>query len=478
MDQWLPELQKLGYKDPLFIPSAFSQAIIASFNSPAFHKAIIDHDFLAMSKNLPSILLTASCNDWILLLQFIHSDPNECMNRLQALLGAVQAMENLDHQDMIEYNKNLPIMFNKLEEAIAGSSMILAHPSPPPVSANPLISAAFLSDEDKAKLCGFSSCVIKKNSKFANSPSARTDPALVVPLLPRRQLELDVALCNHILWVPTYLNYPAPFSIEALSLLFNSDPLNTASCFQDALKCHDYLPTNVDFNLKFFSLNSIDPSKCSNPEVFFRTKAPNPQDSGNDKYLRNAWNAFRPYIKCRCYYLGNRSCKAGIMWVDQLIWFMVHHLEFFFPMSSMPASLIACITWLSGLPSEVIDAILCYYSFHSLMLDRAKSLTIPTFSSSILPHNSKAFILISQMFSPAASLSLPSTPATKRGRILDANLGTPTSSTRRVRGTRFTTSDLADVQKKSSMVVLMCRLQMTRLCSMVRFELFILLQMV
>lgn len=65
---WIIELQTQGYKDPLFVPSSFSQAILASIHSPTFHSIIIDFDILALSKDTPSILLTASYNDWLWLL--------------------------------------------------------------------------------------------------------------------------------------------------------------------------------------------------------------------------------------------------------------------------------------------------------------------------------------------------------------------------------------------------------------------------
>ena len=450
MDHWLPELQTLGYKDPLFTPSYFSQAILASICSPSFHKTIIDHDFLAMSKNQPSVLLTASCNDWILLLQFFQSDPTECLNRLQALLGATQAMENLDHQDMLDYHKNLPIVFNKLENIISGNT---SEPDTPSalVPINPLISSSLLSDDDKAKLASFSSSIVKKNSKFEDSSISRTDPALVIPLLPRRQLELDVAQFNHKLWVPQFLNYPAPFSTEALGLLLNSDSFNNAVSFQYALNCNEPLSDNIAFDLKFFSLALLDDSKCSNTQVFFQTKTPNPHDKGKNGYLRNSWNAFRPYVKCRCFFMGNKSCKAGIMWVDHLIWFMVHHLDLFFTLSSTQANLIACIGWLSSLPSSVSDAVLGYYFFHSLMVEKAKALTLPSCNTPNLPQHSKAHALISQMFSQETPLpSTASSSRNKRGRnspYTPSSVSSSSSGVRLVRGARYTTSELTDVQR-------------------------------
>lgn len=219
----------------------------------------------------------------------------------------------------------------------------------------------------------------------------------------------------------------------------------------DALACKPKLSKDIHFDLKFFSLADLDSSKCENKEVFFKAKSPNPHESENKGYLRNCWNAFRPYIKCNCY-KNNKNCKAGIMWVDHLLWFMVHNLNKFFALSSQPAKIFACINWISSLPAKVKDVVLIYYYFHSFMLDKAKSIGDSSLPTPNLPSESKAHELIVRMFSPSTAQT-PVQP-TKKGRYASNSPYTPlhsassstTSTGRLVHGSRVKELDLTEVQ--------------------------------
>ena len=97
----------------------------------------------------------------------------------------------------------------------------------------------------------------------------------------------------------------------------------------------------------------------------FRAKAPNPHEYKEKNYLRNVWNLYRPYIKCRCWAIKNSNCKAGIMWFDHLLWYILNNASKFFPLSSAQASLFACINWFNSLASrsQTGCANLLHYTF-------------------------------------------------------------------------------------------------------------------
>ena len=106
----------------------------------------------------------------------------------------------------------------------------------------------------------------------------------------------------------------------------------------------------------------------------------NPQTHMNLKktyILELFWNLFRPYAKCRCWASKYAQCKAGIMWMDHLIWYMINHAMDFFPLSFAQASIFACITWLNSLPHDLKQAIIIYYNIHKCMIDKAKCLCDP-----------------------------------------------------------------------------------------------------
>ena len=158
-----------------------------------------------------------------------------------------------------------------------------------------------------------------------------------------------------------------------------------------------------------------DPSKFLNSQICFRSKAPNPQDWAEDNYLRNIWNLYRPYVRCRCWIIKGANCKANIMWFDHLIWFMLFNAHTFFPLSSSKASLAACITWFSNLLAEVKQAVLVYYIIHPSMIDKAKNSLDPSFILPPIMDNTPLNTLVSSLFNPDKSNSI-TTPAAKKSK--------------------------------------------------------------
>ena len=170
------------------------------------------------------------------------------------------------------------------------------------------------------------------------------------------------------------MNYPAAFSLDSLILLFNCDAVEFEVCKSFAAKTKHLLAKDPFLDLAFFSLKDADNTKYSNTCVSIRAKAPNPHEYKEEKYLRNVWNLFRPYIKCRCWANKNNNCKADIMWFDHLLWYILNNAHNFFHLSSNKACFFACISWCNALPHEVKQAVLIYYLIHFNMLTKAKIL--------------------------------------------------------------------------------------------------------
>lgn len=86
------------------------------------------------------------------------------------------------------------------------------------------------------------------------------------------------------------------------------------------------------------------------------------------------------------------------------------------------------------------------------MIEKAKALSLPGFSSPTLPSYSVAHALICKMFSPPSPTSTSST-ANKKARITDSPFMPPSSTAsshfgaRLIRGSRYTNLDLAKVQR-------------------------------
>ena len=109
---WIPELVSQGYCNPLYIPSIFAQSILASISDPLFHKTVIDHDLLAMANDSPAILLVASCNDWLTLLNFVDVSPSTLIEKLKKLTSFLHVMEQFDAKEMESFKTLLSLPRN------------------------------------------------------------------------------------------------------------------------------------------------------------------------------------------------------------------------------------------------------------------------------------------------------------------------------------------------------------------------------
>ena len=90
----------MGYKEPVFIPSLLAQAIVASVAHTNLHSFIIEFDILAFSKDIPSLLLTASIYHWFSILQLFLKDSQLGMGKVKALANMLQDLENLNRANL------------------------------------------------------------------------------------------------------------------------------------------------------------------------------------------------------------------------------------------------------------------------------------------------------------------------------------------------------------------------------------------
>ena len=117
----------------------------------------------------------------------------------------------------------------------------------------------------------FTSSVLKPEERKSTPRSfnSKPDPFLTIPLLPPRQIEADAMDIDNKLWQTNTMNYPAPFTIESLLLLFNCDNVELEVYKAFAVKGKHLLAKDMFFDLGFFSLKNADHTKCDNTCVCF-----------------------------------------------------------------------------------------------------------------------------------------------------------------------------------------------------------------
>ena len=425
-------MNKTGLATFLPPPSQGTQTIIGCFPGEKFISRFIEHEEDAALNNTPSAIAVASVNDWLQLLISCRKDPHLANATIDVFFRQLFDIHSGDEQDLEFFNKNLPSIVNKL--LIVNNLPLISLPSQ--IASVPNILAVDFDELDTADKEAITSLTQSLSSAEENPSNSFAEFSSYIPLLPPRQLELDSIDLDHKLWGFSTMNFKAPFSQESLIILLSLSSDAVDQCKVSVWQGKQFLAAELEYNLLLFSLQSFDHTKCSKNQVFFRAKAI-PQDRSNLKrYLKTCWNIKRPYVKCRC--KANSGCNSTILWVDQVIWFMLHHLPSLFKLESPRAQFFAFIAFLGALPLEVRLGVLAFYIFQEQLLDAAKNLSRNAAGSPLLPNIGHTPVagIIDQILKPSPLLEASKNQFKK-------NKGTPSygssstlSTKRQMRGSK------------------------------------------
>jgi len=160
---------------------------------------------------------------------------------------------------------------------------------------------------------------------------------ITIPFNPPRAVEEMVGSKHHRIWQLGNINLLAPILIATWRLWTGLTPSDLDLCKEAALQNNFFVRGSHDL-LQPFNLALFDHKKCTSDVV--RIHAKNDLDTGKtrkDRYLTEMWNPLRPYFRCSC---SNKApqgtCQGSILWLDHCIYFMINHLEKFFPDERYP----------------------------------------------------------------------------------------------------------------------------------------------
>ncbi|MCO5571130.1 hypothetical protein L7F22_024862 [Adiantum nelumboides] len=292
LECWIPFLAKIGLANFLPPPSHGTQTIISCFLGDKFITQFIGLEKEAAINNTPSAIAVASINDWIQLLITCRRDPHLAKASIEVFFRQLFDIHTGDEQDLEFYNKNLPNIVNKL--LLVNNLPLISLPSQ--IASVPNILVVDFDDLDSADKEAITSLLESLSSSIEDSSNSFSEFASYIPILPPRQLELDSIDLDHKLWGFNTMNFRAPFTQETLITLLSLSSDAVDQCKVLVWQGKQFLAAELEYNLLIFSLQSFDQSKCSNNQVFFRSKAI-PQDRNNLKrYLKTCWNIKRPFF--------------------------------------------------------------------------------------------------------------------------------------------------------------------------------------
>jgi len=152
------------------------------------------------------------------------------------------------------------------------------------------------------------------------------------------------------------------------------------------------------------------------------------------------WNVHRPYLRCACHQKSNNGCTGSLIWWDHAAWYMINHLEKFFPDDSFPtlkAKFIAFLIWMHGAGRTAVRCQLAFSQARTWMCTGAIQFAAnPTGKVLAELPDMPGPRQIERMLKPAAfSIANPGTPSSappsKRQKL---NLNTPPNSNRQASG--------------------------------------------
>ena len=203
---------------------------------------------------------------------------------------------------------------------------------------------------NKASLEDFEDALTNSQFEIEQSTLVPSGKHTVVPFKPSRAVEDEVAQKDYRWWKIGNLNLFAPLSQSTWRIWADLKPTEIEECREQVLWGKFFISSGNNFSHNY-PLSAIDYRKCDVPHVKLHVKQPCP--TGNDRrptHSKEMWNIHRPYLCCTCSSLAVRACNGSMVWWDHAVWYILNHLEKFFPHAEHPslmAKFVAFVIWVS-----------------------------------------------------------------------------------------------------------------------------------
>ena len=272
---------------------------------------------------------------------------------------------------------------------------------------------------NKAALEDYEDSITNSQFEAEESTLIPSGKRTVIPFKPARSVEDEVAQKDHMCWKLGNLNLVAPIARSTWRIWIDLKPAEINESRKQALWGKNFISSGTAF-AHAFPISAFDYRKCDVPQVKLHVKQPCP--IGVDRrqsHSKEMWNIFRPYMRCTCSSLAVRACNGAMVWYNHAVWYVLNHLDKFFPHSEHPslmAKFVAFIIWVSG-PRRL--ATLCQIAFNqtrawmcSAILQYAKN---PADDCVILPglHEAGPRLIERHIKSKAFSIANPKLPSSR-----------------------------------------------------------------
>lgn len=345
----------IGYEDPLPVPTPAIQATLAAIHPREIHEYIQGHDKEALGANseegeAPTFLAVLDLGQWTRIFEVANSDPAKGLTRLGELKDKLIERMILDTEELekaisdtakaelaIRKANCLAAPVTGTDLASQGSSGTFASGSTVGnILSHPFLQYMVVTGPSKAALEDFQESITSSQIEKDQAALIATGKSLAIPFEPARAVEETITYKDHRVWAHGNINLLAPVPFAAWRIWAGLSKEEVSACKEHSLKGTQCIGKSEDL-ISAFSLYTYDHGKCSTPDVKLHVKLDLPtQGDRKEKHAQELWNQSRPYLRCLCHYRAANGCTGNIIWFDHAVYYMLNHLDKFFPDSTYP----------------------------------------------------------------------------------------------------------------------------------------------
>lgn len=374
----------MGYKDPLPPPIPGIQATLAAINPKEVHQFVQDSDLAALNaagdEGEPPLLLTVlDLSQWTRVFECANTDLPGALARLQEMHKALHEILVQDESDLDIAKKNTALVEVAIRHANnqSGNSEIpLSQFTVPEMGtfSHPFLANLTIDDVHKAALEDFQDTIFSTQVEKEQEKLVASGKHLAIPFVPHRTVEDLVSAKDHRVWATGNVNSLAPILQSTWRIWAGLSKRDIDECREFALQGKQMICNGQDF-VNAFALYGFDHGKCpvTNVKLHIKLDVPTANDR-REKHAQEMWNVYRPYMRCTCHPKSNTGCSGSFIWWDHAGWYMINHLEKFFPDDTFPtlkAKFIAFLIWMQGAGRLAIKCQISFSFFRSWMCDAA-----------------------------------------------------------------------------------------------------------
>jgi hypothetical protein len=323
----------MGYKEPLPAPIPGIQATLCAMQPSEIHEYVqrMDSEALEAANGEETTLLLSimDLSLWTRIFEFANSHLPKAMERLRHCHSILNDLFSQDFDEIDEAKRNTEIAEVAIKQAnkcvnieTAGGIGAFNHPYLMNLSINEVVKASM---EDMEESMSSSQAAAELETLVASGKH------LAVPFAPQRSVEDQSNQKDHRVWAIGNINLPAPIPESTWRIWAALKQSEIDDCWDQAMAGTQFIKNGTPF-LRGFALYHFDHTKCEVESIKLHVKQVCPTAADRrDKHPQEMWNILRPYLRCICSSQAIRACNGNVIWWDHCVWYVINHLDKFFP---------------------------------------------------------------------------------------------------------------------------------------------------